>query len=62
MENKWKKTWDPVIPMNRKGVDFESSDISCMHVAKCSTRKLAVTSSFLEAKLYACLFEISNKL
>jgi hypothetical protein len=32
MENKWKKTWDPVIPMNKKVIDFESSDISCMHV------------------------------
>lgn len=40
----------------------EGSDMSSMYVAKCSARKLYITSSFLEAELYACLSEISNKL
>lgn len=41
---------------------FEGFDVSSMHVAKWSARKLYITSSFLEAELYACLSEISNKL
>lgn len=42
--------------------NFEVSDTSHMYVGKCSATKLYITSSFLEAELYACLSEISNKL
>ena len=59
MENKWKGI--TLCLSIKKMIDFEGSDTSCMYAAKCSARKLAITSYFLKAELYACLSEISNK-